>query len=492
MAVYSIIRLSELEGAKRIDAEYYEPVFDNLKTLYKFNVRKLNVISDIAYGTTPPGGIFEEIGIPFVRSQNTTMGMVNKAEIVFCKNDFHKQNKKSAIRPGDILFAAVGGTIGQIAIVQDSIKEGNINQNIARVRILDLSINPYYAGLFFLSKYGQLQIFRFVTGNAQAYLNSFQIGSFKIPVLSKQIQDELDSCFKKVETFIENSYSLYSQAEALLLEELGLKDFKPEYKKTYTAKLSNAFSAHRIDAEYFQPAYEEIIKKLGEKNIELKPLRKFILSIQKGIEPGSENYQDEGKPFIRVSNLSRNGFTDRDQKYLSEELYQQLRESYEPKQGDFLLTKDATPGIAYVVKEQIEGIISSGILKLQINEREINKEYLALCINSLVGKMQIERDGGGSVILHWKPEQVKRLKIPILPLSTQQKIASLVQQSHETRRKAKELLEIAKRAVEIAIEKNKEEALDYISKLGVNKKALYGEIAMNNLVEVNRCPDTEA
>ncbi|MGC9061144.1 MAG: restriction endonuclease subunit S, partial [Thermoplasmata archaeon] len=133
--------------------------------------------------------------------------------------------------------------------------------------------------------------------------------------------------------------------------------------------------------------------------------------------------------------------------------------------GDFLLTKDATSGIAYVVKEQIEGIISSGILKLQINESEINKEYLALCINSLIGKMQVERDGGGSVILHWKPEQVKRLKIPILPLSTQQKIASLVQQSHEARKKAKELLEIAKKAVEIAIEKNEKEALDYILKV---------------------------
>jgi type I restriction enzyme S subunit len=78
--------------------------------------------------------------------------------------------------------------------------------------------------------------------------------------------------------------------------------------------------------------------------------------------------------------------------------------------------------------------------------------------------MQVERDCGGSVILHWKPEQVKRSQIPLLPLSIQQKIASLVQQSHEARKKAKELLEIAKRAVEIAIENSEAEALDYISK----------------------------
>lgn len=53
--------------------------------------------------------------------------------------------------------------------------------------------------------------------------------------------------------------------------------------------------------------------------------------------------------------------------------------------------------------------------------------------------------------------------IPLLPLSIQQKIASLVQQAHEARKKSKELLEVAKRAVEIAIEKSEDEALNYIS-----------------------------
>jgi len=53
--------------------------------------------------------------------------------------------------------------------------------------------------------------------------------------------------------------------------------------------------------------------------------------------------------------------------------------------------------------------------------------------------------------------------IPLLPHETQQEIASLVQQSHEARKKSKELLEVAKRAVEIAIEKSEDEALRYIS-----------------------------
>jgi len=41
--------------------------------------------------------------------------------------------------------------------------------------------------------------------------------------------------------------------------------------------------------------------------------------------------------------------------------------------------------------------------------------------------MQSERDGGGSVITHWKPEQIKNILVPILPKPTQQKIAEFGQ-----------------------------------------------------------------
>ncbi|KKS64194.1 MAG: Type I restriction modification DNA specificity domain protein, partial [Parcubacteria group bacterium GW2011_GWB1_42_6] len=120
--------------------------------------------------------------------------------------------------------------------------------------------------------------------------------------------------------------------------------------------------------------------------------------------------------------------------------------------GEILLTKDASPGVAYVLKENIEGIISGGILRLKIKNQEIEDEYLALCVNSVIGRMQAERDAGGSIIAHWKPEQIKNMAIPILPKPIQQEISGLIRQSHDARKKAKELLEEAKRKVEELIE----------------------------------------
>ena len=104
-----------------------------------------------------------------------------------------------------------------------------------------------------------------------------------------------------------------------------------------------------------------------------------------------------------------------------------------------------------MVKETIDGVTSGGIVKVKLKE-QIDPEYVALCINSIVGQSQVERDAGGSIIKHWKPEQIKNLLIPILPVATQKKIADLVRESHAARKKAKELLEEAKRKVEEMIE----------------------------------------
>jgi len=55
---------------------------------------------------------------------------------------------------------------------------------------------------------------------------------------------------------------------------------------------------------------------------------------------------------------SKQGVIDKDQKYLNEELYQKLKKDFEPKVREILLTKDATPGTAYLLEEPIEGIIA--------------------------------------------------------------------------------------------------------------------------------------
>jgi type I restriction enzyme S subunit/type I restriction enzyme M protein len=68
-------------------------------------------------------------------------------------------------------------------------------------------------------------------------------------------------CMKKQLSFCEQSQTLYRQAEELLLESLGLKDFQPSRKNKNIKDFSESFlSTGRLDAEYYQPKYEDYLQ----------------------------------------------------------------------------------------------------------------------------------------------------------------------------------------------------------------------------------------
>ena len=104
-----------------------------------------------------------------------------------------------------------------------------------------------------------------------------------------------------------------------------------------------------------------------------------------------------------------------------------------------------------MIDEEIEGIFSSGIVKLSLNE-EIPTEYLAIVINSVFGKMQANRDCSGALITHWKIGEMKKIQIPIIASTSMNTIADYVIQSKAAKRQSKQLLAQAKRRVEEMIE----------------------------------------
>ena len=450
MAVFSIIKKSQLEGALRLDAEYYQPEYLTAKSLLL--TAKSILLKDISVITTGPAysseGIGEAFDIPIARIGD----VVNKIEISswlkLSKKEFAKFHERK-IKDKDILLSMTGDPpdVGKCNLV--TFKNGEIFAFNQRVAKISSKINPHYLFAYLSTEIARLQTERNALGIRQRNLG---ISDLRNTVVFTPSQIDQETVARSIENYLfelEKSKSLYSQAGNLLLEELGLKGFESESELWSVVNFSEIKKADRIDPEYFQPKYQTILSLIRKNGgVALGELA----TIKKGIEPGTEAYQEEGKLFIRVSSISKDGITDKDQKYLKDELYDKLKKDYQPKVGEILLTKDASPGMAYAVKEPIEGIVSGGVLRVRLKEN-VESEYLALVINSIVGQSQVERDAGGSIIAHWKPDQVKEMQIPILSKTIQQKIADLVRQSHEARKKAKQLLEEAKRKVEELIEK---------------------------------------
>lgn len=164
---------------------------------------------------------------------------------------------------------------------------------------------------------------------------------------------------------------------------------------TFVRSYSQAVKAGRLDAEYFHPKFQEMLDRIPSQ-VKFDRLGR-LTTYTKGVEVGSEAYTESGVPFWRVSNLSKHGLDDNNANFISQDLYEFLRSNYEPQQGEILLSKDATPGLAYYLEHPIQGIVSSGILRLTITDT-IPPHYLELVLNSLFVQMQIEQDAGGSIL----------------------------------------------------------------------------------------------
>ena len=79
--------------------------------------------------------------------------------------------------------------------------------------------------------------------------------------------------------------------------------------------------------------------------------------------------------------------------------------------------------------------------------------------------MQSDRDVGGSIIKHWIPSEIEKLLIHVIDLNIQQQIESKIQQSFVLRKESKRLLEIAKQAVEMAIEQDANVAIKWLNEI---------------------------
>lgn len=217
----------------------------------------------------------------------------------------------------------------------------------------------------------------------------------------------------------------------------------------------------RLDAEYYQPKYDRLFSTLSKYTC--KPLggENGLVLFKKSIEPGSGYYQSDGVPFIRVSDISKFEIED-PEIHLPLDIVDNIEDLY-PEKDTILFSKDGSVGIAYKIEDRMEIITSGALLHLTIkNQDEILPDYLTLVLNSPIVQLQAERDTNGAIIQHWKPSEIEKVVIPVLDMDKQIEISDKVKESFALRKKSKQLLEDAKRAVEIAIEQDEESAIEWL------------------------------
>ena len=452
----------------RIDANTYKKEF--LKTDSILKRRRTNSIGTISKSIQNFGAYslcnfihFQDSGIPFLMTKNVRENFIDWNLEKYVDFPSHQMLWKSHCHKGQVLITMAGEYLGRVAVYNID-REASSNQAIAKVTLVS-GQSPYTISTFLNSKFGQHQIQRFKTITGQPNINMSLIESLRIPEFSNQFSKSIEVLMHSIDEIRASASNVYLEAEQTLLEAVGLAEFKPSAQNTNIKTFAQSFgTSGRLDAEYYQPKYEEVMAEIASQT---HAKLVDVVTIKKSIEPGSDAYADEGLPFIRVSDFSKTGLTTPD-KCLSDqyvEANQKLLNSLKPRRNTILFSKDGSVGAAYCLREDLQGVTSGAILHLNLMRDDVLPEYLTLVLNSKLVQMQAERDAGGSIILHWRVGEIENVILPIIDLTTQTNISQLVQQSFSLKAQSEHLLNVAKRAVEIAIEQDEAAAMQFIKTL---------------------------
>ncbi len=465
----SIIRWDQLfvdNPLKRIDSNYFSRFL--LEKEERIENKSCQTIAGIAtsvinFGAYSLTNLIEFLpqseGVPYLNVGDIRDGWIMVENAKHIKSELSSGAlEKFLVQEGQVVLT-IAGTIGEAAVVHEVPQGTNSNQAIAKIT-LNQGTSPYYLATYLNSSYGRSQAERLTISSVQANLLLTQVKQIKVAIPSAKLQKAIERLCLDAYKMKSNAADELDIAKKKLLFAIGLSNYQPLLINISARLLSDAKAANRFDAEYWQPKYDEVETHI--KNVSHATFGD-IFAWKKGVEVGSEAYQEQGISFIRISNLDPQELTNNDQKCISPELYADLKDSYAPRKGEILFSKDGTAGIAHHLTDDIEGVISGGILRLTIKDKNIDPDYLTACLNSLAIQMQVERYCGGSIIQHLKTDDAEKILIPLLNQTQQKAIAEGARVARKKLKEAKALIDCAKRAVEVFIEKDENAALKILN-----------------------------
>ena len=366
---------------------------------------------------------------------------------------------KSKVFGGEVLINKIGSP-GRTYIMPKLDMPVSLGMNLFLLRLKGNNIDENTLYLFLNSTVGKNIIQRKVNGTVPLTIDKKAIRSLYVPVFSHEFRKRLNYLMSDLNNASKEANTKYTQAENLLISELGLENFNPSNKKVSIKTLKESFlRTGRLDSEYYQPKYDEILNKITKYGC--SEFTNFVDSYTTGYPYSSDSYvEKDGIVLIKISNIN-NFKLDISSASLIPKNDIDLSAENVVQKNDILVSMSGTIGNSCIVQDDIKAVVNQRIMK--IKSKNINPVVFSLIINSMIGKNQLERIQTGGVQANISPKDILKIQIPCIKTSVQDEIASYIKQSMEYSKKAKELLEISTKSVEIAIDKNEQAAHNFLA-----------------------------
>jgi type I restriction enzyme S subunit len=118
---------------------------------------------------------------PYIRVTDMKLGRINEDNLVFVPDEIRPLIKNYTVNSGDIIIS-IAGTIGEIAVVPESLDKASLTENAAKIILQKEKLNSDYCSYFLRSPVCRREIDSLVRTTTQPKLALFRIESLRIPI----------------------------------------------------------------------------------------------------------------------------------------------------------------------------------------------------------------------------------------------------------------------------------------------------------------------
>lgn len=434
----------------RLDSSFFEKRFMELRqraeAWERLDTHAKTVVCG-PFGSNLLNENYVEHGIPMIRPFNLRDCRSDRGEVALLDESFVSEAGLKIFSRGVVVFARVG----EIGAGLNLYDRATISPNIIAAELLE-TINPYFVGVFANTRFGRLQLEAGMKVVAQPTISTDSVRALRIPNLGRDFQEKIAEVFKQAIHAEDRAGKLLAATEESLLHALGLHGWTSIDPLTYIHNSRDAFTAGRLDAEFFTPRVRDMLARLGRDSLTIRDLAPARKERFKPADSGDFHY-------IEIGGLGADGTA---QAECLPQREAPSRATQYVRAGD-VITSTVRPirRLSAAINPTQDGYVcSSGFVVLQ--PRGISSDVLLTYLRLPPVCALMDLHTSASMYPAISEADLLALPIPQIPAAAQRSIEKSVQAAQQAKQRATHLLDIAKRAVEIAIEHDEKSALAYL------------------------------
>jgi len=363
---------------------------------------------------------------------------------------------KKVAQEGDFLISRLRSYLQEMGIVEQRPKEQLFSTEFLVFRQKTNYISSSTLFALCMTESVQTILKRGQYGTEHPRFYDFLLTNLPVPDCLLAVDSAIQETMQKALRTRAMSRDIYQQAQTMLLSEIGLTNWTPKHQMAFIQNYSATKYAERIDAEYYQPKYDEIVKAIKGYSGGHDMLGNLV-SLK--AEDCEINPRQEYK-YIELANIADNGEITGCMIEEGQSLPSRARRKV--LAGDVIVSsiEGSLQSIALIQEEYNQALCSTGFHV--INSEVFNSETLLVLLKSVVGQMQLKKGCNGTILTAINKYELQKIVLPKISEEVQTQIQKKVIESFDLREQSKYLLGCAKQAVEMAIEQDEQAAIKWL------------------------------